>query len=299
VGHDQAVSLLQTSNNSTDGSVELASKFNVCDPSTSLQEKRNQELLLGDGLINIPAQGNDPACVGDICNIRGLCKFLIDEFANTQAEDDPPTYVELEVLAKVGQKQQAKQQQDQLLQNRNSKSNKNMRDENCLPVDFQAMLDELSKTEIDRSGWRSWLYQTCSEFGFYQTCKDDCPFALHYHQVDLDLEICRKVFNITNVYDNVRATLDRYGGVDISDGSRILSINGNVDPWSVLGLKETDIAKYSLPVKVVDGASHHFWTHAVKDTDSPEIVKVREYTYSVVMDWLEIGGTGRTAEHIS
>jgi hypothetical protein len=113
------------------------------------------------------------------------------------------------------------------------------------------------------------------------------------------LEICQKIFNITNVYDNVQATLDRYGGLNINDGSRILSINGNVDPWSVLGLGEMDVTKYSLPVKMVDGASHHFWTHAVKDTDEIEIVKVREYIYSVIMDWLDSETKGNDSENHS
>jgi serine protease 16 len=74
--------------------------------------------------------------------------------------------------------------------------------------------------------------------------------------------------------------------LDINDGSRVLSINGNVDPWSVLGLQSSP--KYSLPVEMVEGASHHFWTHVVQETDAPEIVQVRDYIYSVVMDWLGI-----------
>ena len=106
--------------------------------------------------------------------------------------------------------------------------------------------------------------------GFYQTCLDDCPFASHYHQVDQDLDICSRIFNISNVYENVQASLDHYGGKNFidTDATNILSINGNVDPWSVLGLQENDSTSFKLPVKMVEGASHHFWTHAVKDTDT-------------------------------
>jgi thymus-specific serine protease len=102
----------------------------------------------------------------------------------------------------------------------------------------------------------------------------------------MDLEICKVAYNITNVYENVQATKDYYGGLDISNGSRVLSVNGNVDPWSVLGLQESP--KYTLPVKIVNGASHHFWTHSVQDTDATEVVEIREYIYSVVLDWLGI-----------
>jgi serine protease 16 len=277
VGHDQAVSLLETNVHNTNGQVTLATMFNLCNPATALEEKRNQEMLLGDGLIDIPAQGNDPSCSeSDLCNIDGLCKFMTRQFTDTTKynKNDPPKYPELEVLAKVSQKQQ----QGKRLDN------------DCLPVDFEAMLNEVMKTEVDVFGWRSWLYQTCSEFGFYQICGDDCPFASHFHQIDLDLEICEKVFNVSNVYENVQDTRDRYGALDIinADASRILSVNGNVDPWSVLGLGENDQKKYSMPIKEVDGASHHFWTHAVKDTDSREIMQAREYIYSVVLDWIGV-----------
>ena len=102
----------------------------------------------------------------------------------------------------------------------------------------------------------------------------------------MDLEICNSVFGFTpsQVYENIQATLDHYGGLNINDASRVLSVNGNVDPWSVLALQTSP--KYSLPVAWADGQSHHFWTHRVKDTDEPEIVEVRNYIYSVVLDWL-------------
>ena len=102
----------------------------------------------------------------------------------------------------------------------------------------------------------------------------------------MDLEICNSVFGFTpsQVYENVQATLDHYGGLNIHEASRVLSVNGNVDPWSVLALQTSP--KYGLPVAWADGQSHHFWTHPVKDTDEPEIVEVRNYIYSVVLDWL-------------
>lgn len=209
---------------------------------------------------------------------------MIQELIDIVASGNSVNFPELEILAKVSRKQQ-----QYAASQRRVKSSYHVGDD-CMPVDYDAMLKEITKTEVDHVGWRSWLYQTCSEFGFYQTCRDDCPFASHFHQIDLDLEICEKVFNITDVYDNVQATLDRYGGLDIAhtDTSRVLSINGNVDPWSMLALNKADETKYCLPVKEVDGASHHFWTHPVKDTDAPEIVKAREYIYSVVAEWIGI-----------
>ena len=103
-------------------------------------------------------------------------------------------------------------------------------------------------------------------------------------------------YNITNVYENVQATIDHYGGLNIGASSRVLSVNGDVDPWSELGLIVSP--KYSLPAEMVTGASHHFWTHQVRDSDATEILRVREYIYSVVMDWLGINTSQRVSLHV-
>ena len=116
----------------------------------------------------------------------------------------------------------------------------------------------------------------------------------------MDLEICSLLFNIssTDVYDNVQASLDRYGGKDFlnSGATNILTVDGDVDPWSVLGLEESDSTNYKLPVKMVPGASHHFWTHAVKDTDAVAILEIREYIYSTVMTWLGLSNNDAASD---
>ena len=308
-GHVQAVALLQQTNqtipNSTiDGRVELAKKFNICHPDIALTKRRNQELLLGDGLIDVPSQGNDPSCTeDDICNIARLCKYMVQEVKVTKTEvnNSAPlsNNVELDVLAKVSQKQKSQVKinrrnywyQSSKVQPQTIRKFQELNQaDDCVDTDYDGMIELYSSDEISSFGFRSWLYQTCTEFGFYQTCLDDCPFASYWHQVDMDLEICYRVFNITNVYDNVQNSLDHYGGKAFvnTDATNILSINGNVDPWSVLGLKENDSTSYRLPTKIVDGASHHFWTHAVKDTDALEVIQIREFLYSCLQSWLGI-----------
>jgi len=325
-GHNQAVALLKEkagnhTNTTEDGSVKLAKQFNLCNPDTVLSKRRNQDSLLGDGLINIMSQNNDQACTeNDLCNIAGLCRFLIDQVEDLELSKplDGRGNVELEALARTAQKQfelereqrarkgdgndqqdgqqeanQFSQQWMSLQQRQRRQLGNDNDDDDCVNVDYEETVKAFSNTTIKPFGFRSWLWQTCTEFGFYQTCGDDCPFASHFHSVDMDLELCNRLFNITSdaVYDNVQATLDHYGGKSFlnSGASRILTINGDVDPWSVLGLnKDDDDSNYLLPIKMVKGASHHFWTHAVKNTDDREIIKIREFIYSCVMNWLGI-----------
>lgn len=135
--------------------------------------------------------------------------------------------------------------------------------------------------------------------------------------MERDLDECKAVFGIEpdDVRENVEATLAYYGGWELTPAAegqrgpgaasvrlggrhaeggaaaegqkRILFVNGDVDPWSVLAVQEGTVDH---PNVVVPGASHHFWTHAVKDSDGPEVHKVRETIYETVSGWLGVDG---------
>ena len=48
---------------------EIAGLFDICDADSLLLHK-NVEMFIGDGVIRIPAQGNDPSCDKSLCNIE-------------------------------------------------------------------------------------------------------------------------------------------------------------------------------------------------------------------------------------
>jgi hypothetical protein len=245
----------------------LVETFDVCaidgleDPLSVL---RNQQLFAGDGLLYIPAQGNDPSCTGELCDIASVCSSILSDPAETP----------LEALTRVVAVQNGG---------------------NCANVDWEANIKLLQSPASKWGGTRSWLYQTCNEFGFYQTCDADseCPYAKGYHPIDQDLEMCERVFGIKSdaVEQNVADSLDFYGGWNLN-GTRILFVNGDVDPWSTLSVTPTNpditVISEDLPAFWVEAASHHFWTHEVLDTDSQQVVDGREKIYAQVQDWLEM-----------
>lgn len=128
-----------------------------------------------------------------------------------------------------------------------------------------------------------------------------------------DLELCEAMFGIDPdaVRANVESTLRTYGGLSLrpssegeasgphrdgmiakgrADGAidgqrRIVFVTGTVDPWTELALTEGNGDHPSVSVK---GASHHFWTHEVKDSDGEEVARARKEIYDTVMDWLEV-----------
>ena len=237
---------------------EVADLFQLCNVS-SLNVPRNVAMFLGDGVIMVPAQSNDPVGVKSTDSIAALCDDL------TNADGTP-----MEALASVSRKQNQGQ---------------------CITLDWNATLDYIANPQTGQDdGLRSWLWQTCTEFGFYQTCEKDslCPFGRGYHGLDMDLQICQECFAIsrTEVAMNVEASHTFYGGYDIGV-SRVLSVNGDVDPWAVLALTTEHSSLPELPTHWVYGASHHYWTHPVQPWDDQEVQDARALIYLKVMEWLE------------
>lgn len=66
----------------------------------------------------------------------------------------------------------------------------------CVTASYDRMISLMSN---HLNPDRAWLYQTCSEWGFYQTCEVDseCPFSQGLHDLSVDYEICSAAFNIS------------------------------------------------------------------------------------------------------
>jgi len=79
-----------------------------------------------------------------------------------------------------------------------------------------------------------------------------------------------------------------YGGLrpDLAhNASRIMYTNGNVDPWSGLSILHSP-APTTLPTMMVEGASHHAWTHPAAPTDQPSVVRAKAAIHKQVRAWL-------------
>jgi thymus-specific serine protease len=257
VGHAELSAAIHTKKNA------LAKAFQLCDASV-LDDKGNVRMWLGDGVVEVPAQGNDPSCNDNddkMCNIAKMCAYALEQKKhNLEA---------WEILASISKKQMKV---------------------DCLDLDWNETLDHIADPQKGQEGGlRSWLWQTCTEFGFFQTCEQGskCPFGRGYHTLAEEFQICQYAFGIeeTEVKDSIDQTKEYYGGRDLIGASRILSVNGDVDPWGTLG--RVNSTNEWLPAYEVAGASHHFWTHPVKDTDGDFVQSARGFIYKTVAKWLQ------------
>jgi serine protease 16 len=202
-----------------------------------------------------PAQGNDPTCDAPACNIAAVCAVMRGDNGSDvnggAGGDLPPELTRLVRLAAMA-----------------------LPPGECMAAGRAAAAAALADTSLERGGERVWLWQTCTEVGFYQTCDPDsrCPFtsAPWLNNLSASLDICAMAFGddiAARVASAVDATNEVYGG--LTPGStRVLYVNGRVDPWSAasIGASPGDDA----PVLWVQGASHHAWTHPPRGDDAPQ-----------------------------
>jgi thymus-specific serine protease len=239
------------------GRRSLEKTFNVCKPK-SLDDPHNQVVFAGDGVIYIPAQSNDPSCTTPYCDIASICTYLTSEPAT------PP----LERLAAFSSEQ---------------------RGGGCMTVSFDS---ELAFYANEKNPDRSWLYQTCTEWGFYQTCEvgSECPYTQGLHTLDIDFEFCAAAFglNADTVTTLVGSTNGRYGGAGNIQSTRIMFPNGEIDPWRAGGVSQSPEGSSEEPILLVKGASHHFWTHPSLPTDSEYVNEARQAIWNQVNAWLDV-----------
>ena len=142
---------------------------------------------------------------------------------------------------------------------------------------------------------RSWTYQTCAEFGYYQTTNSpNQPFHA-WTQLNLGFsrEICRAAFDGWSADPDVRWTEETYGGTAI-DATNILFGSGTVDPWHSLGVTDESVMKSdSLIVAFMHGTSHCRDLYAPADTDPADVKAAHALTASAIESWL--GGPAATA----
>lgn len=167
----------------------------------------------------------------------------------------------------------------------------NQTHQNCSDNSWQNYINLLSNVTFDRTqggaGMRQWTYQTCSQFGYYQTCDDnDCPFS-RYITLSPNFAICESIFNLNTkeVYDRINFT-NAYYGSDDPQGSRILFVNGLIDPWHALSVLE-NISQSELAI-LIAGTAHCADMHDESSEDPPALTKAREKILDTIGEWLSV-----------
>jgi len=119
---------------------------------------------------------------------------------------------------------------------------KRLSGDSCSDFKEASMIEGMSKLGVEENndGGRSWWYQTCTEFGYYQVSYPGTSpfFPQTTIPVDYIESFCKKTFGITFDDAAIRRTNAFYGGFDLN-ATKVIVTQGRLDPWHRLGITES------------------------------------------------------------
>ncbi|CAB3225795.1 unnamed protein product [Arctia plantaginis] len=156
----------------------------------------------------------------------------------------------------------------------------------CLDYSYDNMIKELRNMSWG-SGARPWMYQTCTEFGFYQTSSGEVEVFGNYFTLDFFIQQCEDVFGKKFSEGFVESAADwtnnYYGALDIAV-SRVVFVHGSVDPWHALGITKTQ--DNNAPAILIKGTAHCANMYPQSELDSSELVRARLEIQQYLADWV-------------
>ncbi|XP_078380206.1 putative serine protease K12H4.7 [Oculina patagonica] len=160
----------------------------------------------------------------------------------------------------------------------------------CLDSSYKSLITSLQNTSWSSSaseGGRQWMYQTCTEFGFFQTSDSNKQpfgnlFPLKY-SIQQCMDIFGSTFNASNIQSGVTQTNTNYGGYGIAS-SKIVFPNGSIDPWHALGIvKNVSATEQAV---FIQGTAHCANMYPPSPQDPPQLTQARKQIQNHIMLWL-------------
>ncbi|XP_071999232.1 putative serine protease K12H4.7 [Engystomops pustulosus] len=165
------------------------------------------------------------------------------------------------------------------------------KEEKCIETSYQQFIHDMRDIHWDgpaASGGRQWMYQTCTEFGYFQSSDSALQpfsgFPLSYH-VQQCSDIYGKDFILPLVVNSIQQTNENYGGLNVKS-SRIIFPNGLIDPWHALGIK-TNLSSDLLAFPMED-AAHCADMYPARPQEPPVLLEVRRQIFEKLSEWLQL-----------
>nr|ACO15310.1 serine protease K12H4.7 precursor [Caligus clemensi] len=158
----------------------------------------------------------------------------------------------------------------------------------CLNVNYKDLLDFMTTEEWAHGedvGYRQWVYQTCNEFGWYQTGNIWGSFF----PVEFYTQQCRDVYGMDFtdeiIASNANYTNIMYGSKNPPLSNTIIT-HGSFDPWHPMGILE-DMSE-SVKTFIINGTSHCYDLYPPNPlSDSEELTRARNITFEHIKRWIK------------
>ncbi|XP_013778463.2 putative serine protease K12H4.7 [Limulus polyphemus] len=163
--------------------------------------------------------------------------------------------------------------------------------EKCLDHRYENTIREMRNLSWNSSaaeGGRQWTYQTCVEFGYFQTSNlKDQPFG-HHFPTEFFTQMCSDIFGPKYSKDLVLEGIDRtntmYGGKDLKV-TNVVFPNGSIDPWHALGIIK-DLSPSAVAI-FINGSAHCADMYPDSPNDPPQLQEARLNIENHIAKWLQ------------
>jgi hypothetical protein len=153
---------------------------------------------------------------------------------------------------------------------------------------FQAA-EDLDPTKNLDFALRQWMYQSCTEFGYYQVAYHDPSVTVRSTKIDLDYhnKVCERLFGLKNSVDFEKTNRTYYEPLLDTSTQNIFFTNGSNDPWSNLSITKElgNNVNPFLTVMTIPGASH---CNDLGGQQLPDLVAARAKFIELARGWLGI-----------
>ena len=249
----EIVAMLET----VDGKERLQTDFNTCDEIANDDDEVWFLETLTDSVAAIVQYSDDNNSLGKAYNIARMCQ-LID--SNGGGYNGFVTFF---------------------------KDYMDVMGDSCAESSYSKFHTQLSDTTPgnEQASFRSWYYQTCNEYGYYQTgSSENQPFSDRI-SLDFFIDTCTKVYGIdaTSPAKAVDYTNEYYGGLNVA-ATRIIYTNGSVDPWHALGI--TTGSTDENPVYYMHGTAHCADLYDPSENDVADLTAARAGITEYLSKWL-------------
>ncbi|XP_073838546.1 putative serine protease K12H4.7 [Musca autumnalis] len=154
----------------------------------------------------------------------------------------------------------------------------------CVDATYKSTLAYYLDSTYIYGASRPWYYQTCNEYGWYQTSASaNQPFGTKF-PVTLYTTLCGDIFGSKYSNEHINELVDQtnedFGGLN-PEVENVYMTHGGLDPWSAMGHGVEEGAS------VIPRASHCADFGSISAADSPEMRASKERLLELVREWLK------------
>jgi len=112
----------------------------------------------------------------------------------------------------------------------------------CVDASFDEVISALRNVDNTNGVMRQWIWQSCQEFGFFQTATSKSDANLFHALGDIldynrtGAEICKQAYDLHNFVQPTTAWTNSFYGARAPGSTNVAYVTGNADPWNSLGI---------------------------------------------------------------